>query len=386
MCLVPTPPLTQLLPSWMLGQTWAEPSWNHTLLESHFSLGTQHGKSSDSNSKTSEHLQKIHRVENKRLQWHRSLSHRLKHYSEALRGRASSGKATGRRVSVDKPAKSRQPAPVYYLQLSSVTQLCVTLCWSHGLQHARLPCPSPTPWAYSNSCPSSQWCHPTISSSVVPFSSCLQSFPASGSFPWVNSSHQVAKVLEFQPQHQSFQWIFRTDFLLDGLVGSPCSPRNSQESSPTPQFKSINSSALFSYSLSFSSSLWGQRVAAESQVLGIRKSKTCRKFEPDTLVRFLPYLTFLYLASDLSKLSLHPCLPLPPPLTHQAVGVQGKDDWSSQSEGDRVPHRDTPGPGSSWGRDAFPEPVMVARKNSWQSYKKTTESQTSFTDLGHLLS
>ena len=52
----------------------------------------------------------------------------------------------------------------------------------HGLQHARLPCPSTTPGAYSNSCPSSQWCHPTISSSVIPFSSCLQSFPASGSF------------------------------------------------------------------------------------------------------------------------------------------------------------------------------------------------------------
>ena len=55
--------------------------------------------------------------------------------------------------------------------------------WPHGLQHARLPCPSPTPRACSNSCPLSQWCHPTISSSVVPFSSCLQSFPASGSFP-----------------------------------------------------------------------------------------------------------------------------------------------------------------------------------------------------------
>ena len=52
----------------------------------------------------------------------------------------------------------------------------------HALQHARLPCPSPTPGAYSNSCPSSLWCHPTISSSVIPFSSCLQSFPASGSF------------------------------------------------------------------------------------------------------------------------------------------------------------------------------------------------------------
>ena len=55
--------------------------------------------------------------------------------------------------------------------------------WSRGLQHTRLPCPSPTPRACSNSCPSSQWCHPaTMSSSVVPFSSCLQSFPLSGSF------------------------------------------------------------------------------------------------------------------------------------------------------------------------------------------------------------
>ena len=54
---------------------------------------------------------------------------------------------------------------------------------SHGLQHARPPCPSPTLWVYSNSCPLSQWCHPTISSSTIPFSSCLQSFPASGSLP-----------------------------------------------------------------------------------------------------------------------------------------------------------------------------------------------------------
>ena len=70
------------------------------------------------------------------------------------------------------------------VQFSSVAQSCPTLCdpmdW---LLHARLPCPSPTPRACSNSCPLSWWCHPTISSSVVPFSSCLQSFPASGSFP-----------------------------------------------------------------------------------------------------------------------------------------------------------------------------------------------------------
>ena len=55
--------------------------------------------------------------------------------------------------------------------------------WPNRLQNAKLPCPSPMPGAYSNSCPSSRWCHTTISSSVVPFSSCLQSFPASGTFP-----------------------------------------------------------------------------------------------------------------------------------------------------------------------------------------------------------
>ena len=65
--------------------------------------------------------------------------------------------------------------------VSSVTQLCLTLR-PHGLQHVRLPCPSPTGRAFSNSCPLSRWCHPTISSSVIPFSSHLQSFPASGSF------------------------------------------------------------------------------------------------------------------------------------------------------------------------------------------------------------
>ena len=70
--------------------------------------------------------------------------------------------------------------PVWDHQFSSVAQSCTTL-WPNGLQHARCPCPSPTPGAYSNSCLLSQWCHPTISSSVVPFS-CLQSFPASGSF------------------------------------------------------------------------------------------------------------------------------------------------------------------------------------------------------------
>ena len=67
------------------------------------------------------------------------------------------------------------------VKLSSVAQSCLTL-QPHGLQHTRLPCPSPAPRVYSNSCLLSRSCHPTISSSVTPFSSCLQSFPASGSF------------------------------------------------------------------------------------------------------------------------------------------------------------------------------------------------------------
>ena len=71
---------------------------------------------------------------------------------------------------------------LYSLLLFSRSVMSDSL-WPHGLQHARLPCPSPTPGACSDSCPLSQWCYPTISSSVVPFSSCPQSFPASGSFP-----------------------------------------------------------------------------------------------------------------------------------------------------------------------------------------------------------
>ena len=71
------------------------------------------------------------------------------------------------------------------VQFSSVQFSCSVMSdslWPHGLQHTRPPCPSPTPGIYSNSCPLSRWCHPTISSSVIPFSSRLQYFPASGSF------------------------------------------------------------------------------------------------------------------------------------------------------------------------------------------------------------
>ena len=71
----------------------------------------------------------------------------------------------------------------YILSVQFIHSVVSDSFWLHGQQHARLPCPSPTPGVYSNSCPLSQWCYPAISSSVIPFSSCLQSFPASGSFP-----------------------------------------------------------------------------------------------------------------------------------------------------------------------------------------------------------
>ena len=87
--------------------------------------------------------------------------------------------------------------------------------------------------------------HPLLSPSPPAFSLSQHQ----GLFQWVSSLQQVAKVLELQLQHQSFQWMFKSDFLWDWLVWSPCSPRDSQESSSTPQFRNINSLALsFLYS------------------------------------------------------------------------------------------------------------------------------------------
>ena len=129
-------------------------------------------------------------------------------------------------------------------QFSSVAQLCPTLwdpmnCSMPGLpvHHQLLEfTQTHVHWVGDAIQPS----HPLSSPSPPALSlSQHQDF-----FKWVSSSHQVARVLEFQLQHQSFQWTPRTD-LHDGLVGSPCSPRDSQESSPTPQSKSINSALSF---------------------------------------------------------------------------------------------------------------------------------------------
>ena len=134
-------------------------------------------------------------------------------------------------------------------QFSSVAQWCLTLCDPKGCSMPRLPVyyklPEFTQAHVHRVGDAIQSSHPLSS----PSPSALNPSQHQGLFQWVSSSHQMAKVLEFQLQHQSFQWTLGTDILLDGLVGSPCSPRDSQESSPTPQFKSINSLVLsFLYS------------------------------------------------------------------------------------------------------------------------------------------
>ena len=131
------------------------------------------------------------------------------------------------------------------VQFSSVQSLSrVWLFATPWIAARQASCPSPTPGVHSDSRPSNPWCHPAISSWVVPFSSCPQSLPASGSFPMSQlfagggQSTGVSALASFPPKKS------RVDLLQNGLVGSPCSARDPQESSPTPQFKSINSSAL----------------------------------------------------------------------------------------------------------------------------------------------
>ena len=97
----------------------------------------------------------------------------------------------------------------------------------HGLQHTRLPCPSPTAWDCSNSCPSNRRCHPTISSSVVTFS-CFLSFPASGSSQMNQFFISGGQSIGVSASTSVLPMNTQTDFLQDQLVWSPCNPRNSQ--------------------------------------------------------------------------------------------------------------------------------------------------------------
>ena len=138
-----------------------------------------------------------------------------------------------------------------YYQFSLVIQSCLTL-QTHRLHHARPPCGSPTPWIDSSSCPLSQWCHPTISSSVIPFSSCLQYFPTSGSFqmsqffPSDVQSIGVSASASLLPMNiQDWfplgltVWI---SLLSEGLSRGLSTVQNTTVW--TPQFKGIHSSAL----------------------------------------------------------------------------------------------------------------------------------------------
>ena len=127
---------------------------------------------------------------------------------------------------------------IHYVLLFSCS-VCLTL-WPHGLQNARLPCPSPSPGACSNSCPLSQWCHPIISSFVVPFSSCLQSFPASGSFPMSQFFPSGGQSIEVSASASVLPMNIQDWFPLGLTSLISLQSRDSQESSPTPQFKSIN--------------------------------------------------------------------------------------------------------------------------------------------------
>ena len=139
--------------------------------------------------------------------------------------------------------------PTEDFQFSSVAQLCLTLL-PHGLHHARPPCPSPTPRVHSNSCPLNRWCHPTTSSSVVPFSSCPQSFPASGSSPMSQLFASGGQNIGVSASTSVLSMNTQDCFPL-GWTGwiSLQSKVLSKEPSPTSQFKSINSSALsFLYS------------------------------------------------------------------------------------------------------------------------------------------
>ena len=114
----------------------------------------------------------------------------------------------------------------------------------HELQHRRLPCPSLSPRVCLNSCPLSQWCHPNISSSVAPFSSCPQPFSTSRAFPvsqlFTSSGQNIGVLASASALPMSVQGWF--PLILTGLIS--LQSRDSQESSPTPQFKSISSLAL----------------------------------------------------------------------------------------------------------------------------------------------
>ena len=143
-----------------------------------------------------------------------------------------------------------------FISVSVQSFSCVRLfaLQPHELQHARLPCPSPTPGVYPNLCPLSRWCHPTISSSVIPFCSHLQSFSVSGSFQMSQFFASGGQIIGVSASASVLPMNTQDWFPLGWTDWISLLSRDSQESSPTPQFKSINSLVLsFPYSPTLSS-------------------------------------------------------------------------------------------------------------------------------------
>ena len=199
-------------------------------------------------------------------------------------------------------------------EISSVTQSCPNLC---GLMDYSMPvlpvlsCPSPTPGAYANSSPSHWWCHPTISSSVIPLSSYLQSFPASGSFQmsrfFASGGQSIGVAASASVLPENIQ-----DWFPLGLTGwiSLQSKGLSQESSPTPQFRSINSSALsfFRVQLSHPYMTTGKTIALTRQIFVGKVMSLLFNMLPRIVIAFLPRSKHLLISwlQSLSAVILEP--------------------------------------------------------------------------------
>ena len=189
--------------------------------------------------------------------------------------------------------------PYWQHMLSSVAQSCPTLR-PHGLQHSRPPCLTPTLRVYSNSCPLSRWCHPTISFSAMPFSSRLQSFPASGVFS--NESPCIR-----WPKYWSFSFSISPSNEYSGLISFRSDWFDLlaiQESSPAPQFKSINSlvlSLLYGPTLTSIHDYWKTIALTRRTFVGKVMSLLCNMLSrlviaflprsPCLLISWLPSLT-----------------------------------------------------------------------------------------------
>ena len=214
----------------------------------------------------------------------------------------------------------------------SVAKLCLTLCDLMGLQQARLPCLSLSPRISSNSRPLSWWCYLIISYSVVPFFFCLWFFPASGSFPMSRLFPSGGQSIGASASASVPPMNIQDCLLKDGLIGTSCSPRDSEESSPTPKFKSINSSVfsfLYSPTLTSTHDYWKTmaltRRAFVDKVMSLLFNKLSR-----LVIIFLPrskHLLISWLQSP-SALILEPkkiksltVSIVSPSICHEVVGL-----------------------------------------------------------------